>query len=39
VNGDKFFGMYKDGKPNGHGQIQYKNSLISTTNGVEFEVG
>jgi hypothetical protein len=31
--------MFKDGRPKGYGEIHYKNSLISTTNGVEFELG
>ena len=38
TNGDKFFGTYKDGRPNGYGEMYYKNSLISTSNGVEFEI-
>jgi len=38
VNGDKFFGTFKDGRPNGYGEMYYKNSLTSTTNGIEFEI-
>lgn len=36
VNGDKFIGTFKDGRPNGFGQIHYKNS-IKGSGGSEFE--
>ena len=39
ANGDKFIGNYKDGRPNGYGELSYKNSLLCLTPGVEFEVG
>jgi hypothetical protein len=38
INGDKFIGTYKDGRPNGFGQIHYKNSIPSTNANSEFEV-
>mmetsp|Transcript_17132 Transcript_17132/g.23086 ORF Transcript_17132/g.23086 Transcript_17132/m.23086 type:complete len:99 (+) Transcript_17132:2323-2619(+) len=34
-NGDKFRGMFKDGRANGYGQIKYNYSLPGT--GSEFE--
>jgi len=37
ANGDKFRGIFKDGKPNGKGEMFYKTSLKSATTGVEFE--
>ena len=37
-NGDKFVGMFRDGIPNGPGEMLYKNTVPSTTPGVEYEV-
>lgn len=39
ANGDKFVGYYKDGRPNGYGELFYKNSLLCLSPGVEFELG
>lgn len=36
--GERFIGMYKDGKPNGYGEMTYKNTIPGTSAGVEFEV-
>lgn len=36
VNGDRFIGQFKDGRPNGPGQIHYKNS-IKGSGGNEYE--
>jgi len=38
TNGDKFIGIFKEGKPNGYGEMFYKNSLPSLTPGIEFEI-
>jgi len=38
-NGDKFIGIFKDGRPNGKGTITYKNSVVSLSTSVEFEGG
>lgn len=32
-------GIFKDGRPNGHGMFYYKQSLKSSNSGVEYEVG
>jgi hypothetical protein len=37
ANGDYFKGIFKDGKPNGGGQMFYKASVKSSVTGVEFE--
>lgn len=36
-NGEKFKGIYKDGRPNGKGEVFYKNSIKSCMSGVEYE--
>ena len=36
-NGDYFKGIFKDGRPNGKGEMYYKTSLKSTISGVEYE--
>ena len=36
-NGDTFIGIFKDGRPNGYGEMFYKNSLPSLQAGIEFE--
>ena len=36
-NGDTFIGKFKDGRPNGYGEMYYKNSIKSLQGGVEFE--
>ena len=38
VNGDKFKGIFKDGRPNGEGIMFYKNSLRSGASGVSYEL-
>jgi len=38
VNGDKFLGIYKDGRPNGKGTMFYKNSLRSGASGASYEL-
>lgn len=38
-NGDYFIGEFKEGRPNGQGEMYYKHSLPSTQSGVEFEQG
>lgn len=37
-NGDYFIGIFKDGRPNGEGMMFYKQSIKSTSSGMEFEV-
>lgn len=37
TNGDFFQGIFKDGKPNGPGEIFYKQSVKSTVTGLEYE--
>ena len=37
-NGDKFIGMFKDGRPNGKGTMFYKNTLKSGESGSTFEL-
>ena len=36
-NGDKFLGMFKDGRPYGYGEMYYKHSLPSNSPGIEYE--
>jgi len=38
ANGDKFLGVFKDGRPNGEGEMTYKNSIPGSTPGVEYEI-
>lgn len=38
-NGDKFKGIFKDGYPNGNGEMIYKQSIKSTQTGNEGELG
>lgn len=38
TNGDKFVGLFKDGRPNGLGTMFYKNSLKSGLSGVSYEL-
>jgi len=38
ANGDKFNGIFKDGRPKGYGEMFYKNSVPSLTPGIEFEI-
>ena len=38
TNGDQFMGIFKDGRPNGYGEMNYKNSVGSTTPGLEYEM-
>ena len=38
TNGDTFIGIFKDGRPNGYGEMTYKNSVASTSPGLEYEM-
>ena len=36
-NGDKFVGTFKDGRPQGYGEMHYMHSIPGSGMGVEFE--
>ena len=38
MNGDKYIGMFKNGKPNGQGQMFYKNSVPASDSTSEFDI-
>lgn len=37
ANGDRYVGLYKDGRPNGFGEMTYKNSIPAGASGSAYE--